>query len=242
MESKQEIYPNSPLIEVVFEIRFPGEPAVECRRHEFYDIVRNQYPIVFVPQIQVGVSPALQPYRFERIDQSAGIMIAMDKFAYYTRKYPGYLEFKQEFLRLGSLFGELFNLSKLKRTGWRYINIIPFTRESGNIPLQRFFNLSPFFPNSELCSTKNTPEQYENLSITLISKIDDCSITTKLESLISSDMAREALVLDFDCAQEKDLVLSKTETYIETEHRLAKNLFEALITDNYRQYLRGDTI
>ncbi len=242
MESKQEIYPNSPLIEVVFEIRFPGEPAVECRRHEFYDMVRDQYPKVLVPQIQVGISPALQPYRFERGDESAGIMLAIDKFAYYARKYPGYLEFKQEFLRLVSLFGKLFNLSKLKRAGWRYINIIPFIRDSGNIPLQKFFNIVSFFPKSELYSTKKEPEQYKNLSITLISMINNCSITTKLESLITSDMAREALVLDFDCAQEKDLLLSKTETYIEENHRIAKNLFETLITGNYRQYLRGETI
>jgi hypothetical protein len=27
-----EIYPNSPLVEVIFEIRFSGEPIVECRR------------------------------------------------------------------------------------------------------------------------------------------------------------------------------------------------------------------
>jgi len=242
METKEEIYPNSPLVEVVFEIRFPGEPMVECRRHEFYDKVRDSYPRVLVPQIQAQGFPALEPYRFERGDRSAGVLLALDKFGYYTRKYPGYKEFKGEFSKLVSIFGKLFNLSKLKRTGWRYINIIPFTRESEMIPLKRFLNLGPFLPKSELDSTRDNSEQYENLSITLISKMDDCSITTKLESIISSDGSREALLLDFDCAKWKNLSFSKTETYIEENHKVARNLFERLITDSYRQYLRGETI
>jgi uncharacterized protein (TIGR04255 family) len=235
MEIKKEIYPNSPLVEVVFEIRFPGEPAVECRRDEFYAAVREEYPEVFVPEIQVAGAPALQPYRFGKLDRSAGIMLAIDKFAYYTRKYPGYKEFEREFLTVLSKFHELFRLEKLKRTGWRYINIIPFTREGGNIPLKRFLNFGLHLP-------QGISEQYENLSITSISKIDNCSVTTKLESIISSDRSREALLLDFDCAKSKGLLFSKTETYIEESHKVARKLFESLITDSYREYLRGEEI
>jgi len=46
---ESEIYPNSPLIEVIFEIKFPGEPVVECRRDIFYELVREDYPKVLVP-------------------------------------------------------------------------------------------------------------------------------------------------------------------------------------------------
>ena len=242
MEIKEEIYPNSPLVEVVFEIRFPGEPMVECRRHEFYDHVRSDYPRVLVPQIKAEGFPALEPYRFEKANGSAGIMLAIDKFAYYARKYPGYEEFKEELLKLASKFDKLFHLSNLKRTGWRYINIIPYTRENGSIPLKRFFNFDLYLPRRELITQIDAPEQYENLSITLISRIDNYSITTKLESIISSDGSREALLLDFDCAKSKDLLFSKTETYIEESHRIARNLFESLITDSYRKYLRGEEI
>ncbi len=235
MEPKQEIYPNSPLVEVVFEIRFSGEPMIECRRHELYASVRNNYPKVLVPQVQAEGFPALAPYRFERSDGAAGIMLAIDKFSYYARKYPGYIEFKREFLELASIFNILFPLEKLKRVGWRYVNVIPFTRESGSIPLKRFLNFGLYLG-------KETSDKYENLSVTLISKTNDCSITTRLESMISSDTSREALLLDFDCAKEKELSFSKTETYIEETHQVARNLFEELITDNYRKYLRDEVI
>jgi len=235
MEITKEIYPRQPLVEVVFEIRFPGEPVVECRRHEFYIKVRKGYPNVFVPQVQAGSFPALTPYRFERPDGAAGIMIAIDKFSYFARKYPGYDEFEKECLQLLTEFNELFNLEKLKRVGWRYVNIIPFTRENGNIPLKRFFNSSIYLG-------KSVSDQYENLSITLVSKIDEYSVTTILESMKSSDGSREALLLDFDCSKEKNLLFSEIETYIAETHKIARNMFEQMITDDYRKYLKGEGI
>jgi uncharacterized protein (TIGR04255 family) len=242
MELKDEIYPNSPLVEVVFEIRFPGEPMVECRRHEFFARVRDEYPRVLVPQIQVPSFPALDPYQFEREDRYAGVLLAMDKFGYYTRRYPGFREFRRTFLKLAAVFGEIFNIEKLKRTGWRYINIIPFTREGGNIPLNRFLDIGPFLGRDQMDSAWTSREQYENLSITLMSRIEHCSVTTKLESIISSDQSREALLLDFDCAKLENLIFSETHAYMDESHRVARKLFETLITERYRQYLRGEVL
>ena len=242
MEPKDEIYPNSPLVEVVFEIRFPGEPMVECRRHEFFARVRDEYPRVLVPQMQVPGFPALEPYRFEREDRCAGMLLAIDKFGYYTRRYPGFREFRGTFLKLMSAFGEMFNIARLKRTGWRYINVIPFTREGGNIPLNRFLDVGPFLRGDHMGSVRASREQYENLNITLMLKIDRCSVTTKLESIISSDQSREALLLDFDCAKLENLMFPETEAYIDESHQVARNLFETLITERYRQYLRGEVL
>jgi len=233
MEIKKEIYPNQPLVEVVFEIRFPGEPIIECKRGEFYDKIRENYPNVLVPQLKAGAFPALVPYRFERSDGAAGTMVAIDKFSYYSRKYPGYDNFKKEFFQLLSEFNKLCNLNKLNRVGWRYVNIIPFTRENGNIPFKRFLN-------SDLRLTKDIQDGYENLSLMLVSKTGDCSITTILESTKSSDATREALLLDFDCSREKDLCFPKIETYIDESHGTARTMFEQMITDDYRKYLRGE--
>jgi len=236
MEVEKKVYPNQPLIEVVFEIRFPGEPVIECKRYEFYNKVRKDYSHVIIPSIQAEGFPALNPYRFEKADGSAGTMIAIDKFSYYTHKYPGYDEFKKEFLLLVSEFNKLFNLTKLIRVGWRYVNIISFTRENGHIPLKRFFN-------SVLHLGKDISDEYENLNIILVSKKDAYSITTRLESMKKTDgSGGEALLLDFDCSNNKDLWFPKIETYIECTHNIARNMFEQIITTDYRKYLLGEKI
>ena len=229
------LYKNPPLIEAIFEIRFPGEPAIECHRDEFYKRIRNEYPRILVPRMKAQRFPALEPYRFEKQDKSSGIMLAINKFSYYSRKYPGYTKFQKESMGLIQGFGNIFNLDKLNRTGWRYINIIPFTRETGNIPLKRFLNL-------RLITPKSMPDQFENISIVFILKVNGGSITVKLESMMTEDKKNEALLLDFDYVKVKNLAFRKVKSYMQESHRFTRTLFEELITNNYRKYLRGETI
>ncbi len=235
MRIKSEVYSNSPLNEVVFEMKFMGEPAIECQRDKFFKRVRNKYPNVLVPGVKAEEFPALAPYRFENQDRSSGIMMAINRFAYYSRKYRGYKIFRKEAVWLMQVFGNVFKLNKLNRTGWRYINIIPFTREDGYLPLKRFFNVKLIMP-------KSVPDQYENLSIVFITKTNGGSITVKLESMMAADKSHEAFLLDFDYAKVKKLTFDKIGSYINESHRFTRALFEELITNSYRKYLRGETI
>ncbi|GAG28299.1 unnamed protein product, partial [marine sediment metagenome] len=82
--SEPTLYPNSPLAEVVFEIRFPGEPAVECRRDDFFALVRQDFPKVWVPNIEAGQAVALQSYHFKSEDDKETLMVAINRFAYAT--------------------------------------------------------------------------------------------------------------------------------------------------------------
>ena len=43
MVEHKDIYPNSPLVEVGFEMRFPGEPRVECNRDILYEKIRGDF-------------------------------------------------------------------------------------------------------------------------------------------------------------------------------------------------------
>jgi uncharacterized protein (TIGR04255 family) len=235
MAEYTDIYPNSPLVEVVFEIRFPGEPKIECNRDVFYERIRQDFPIVLVPSIKPGGFPALEPYRFEGQDLKAGMMLALNKFAYYVRQYPGYDMFAKGALKWINEFGRIYRISKLSRSGLRYINIIPFSRESGLIPLNRFLKIRLDLPAVY-------PDNFENLSLVFISKTEGGSITTKIDSIISADRSHEAILLDFDYAKERDLAIESVEGYIEESHTYTKRMFEELITDEYRRYLKGDTI
>lgn len=231
-----EVYPNSPLVEVIFEIRFPGEPIVECRRDIFYDLIRNDYPKVLVPQTKEGTFVALEPYRFEKDDNSCGIMLALNKLAYYCRKYPGFDLFKKEIIRLINKFKKAYpQVDKLNRTGFRYVNIIPFTREEGLVPLDSFLKLKLHMPAA-------IPERYKNISIGFVAQTKGGSITTRVETLAAADKSGEALLLDFDYAKEKSLSIKKISQYLDESHNYSRQLFEDLITDNYRMFLRGETI
>jgi uncharacterized protein (TIGR04255 family) len=231
----EEIYPNSPLAEVVCEIRFPGEVEIEGRRHEFFAKVRDEYPNVLVPPAQAGKHLALEPYRFEREDKTAGIMVAMNLLALYARDYPGFARFKAEFMRLHRLFGQTFTLDRLTRVGWRYINVIPFARQEGLIPLAQFLKVGFQIP-------RIVPERIQALDLTLLSKTDRGAVTTKLTTMLRDPGGQEAILLDFDYSKEQDLQFSQTAIYLDEAHAFTRGLFEELITDEYRQYLKGEVL
>lgn len=233
---KTEIYPNSPLVEVIFEIRFPGEPIVECRRDIFYDLVRADYSKLLVPQAKEGNFIALEPYHFEKEDHSSGIMLSVNKLSYYSLKYPGFNEFKKEAIKLIKKFIKAYpKITKLNRTGFRYVNIIPFAREEGIVPIDKFLKVKLQIPST-------IPEKYTNISLGFIAKTTGGLITTRIESVKSIDNSGEALLLDIDFAKEDNLSINYVNKYLDESHKISRQLFEDLITDDYRQFLKGETV
>jgi uncharacterized protein (TIGR04255 family) len=103
------------------------------------------------------------------------------------------------------------------------------------IPLNRFLKIRLDLPEV-------FPDNFENLNLVFISKTSGGAITTKIESMISVDRSHEAILLDFDYAKEKELTIESIDQYLEESHAYTKRMFEELITDEYRQYLKGDTI
>ena len=226
-----EVYPNSPLVEVVCEIRFPGELAIECRRDEFYEKIRERYPRILIPQ----GGDRTAPYRFENEEKTSEINLGLNRFSLHSKRYEGHRPFITEFVELSEMLYKTYNIKRLHRVGWRYVNVIPYTRENGIVPLNRFITARVAFP-------KGISDEFENLSLMLISKVSKGSITTRIESIIRADNQQEALLLDFDFGLTEDLSFSKIRAHVNKVHKETRALFENLITDEYREYLRGEAI
>ena len=162
-------------------------------------------------------------------------MLAIDKFSYYNKKYAGHKEFMKEFIRLNDIFSKTFSIDNPIRLGWRYINVIPFTRDSGLIPLSDFFNLKFSFSENQMTN-------FENLDTVFVTKVEDGSITAKLQTAMDSKSRQEVFVFDIDFAKTENLSLRNIENNMKQAHNQARLLFENSITDKYRDYLRGEKI
>ncbi len=233
MQNQTEIYPHAPLLETIFEIRFPGELSVECRRDVFYESVRSRFPILRVPLPVPGEPRALQPYEFESDDGSDKLMVSLNSFAYSTKRYRGFGTFKEVALEYVMEFGEMFKLAKIHRTGLRYINVIPFTREEGLVPLEHYLTLNLNLANRNLLG-------FKDFSVALATPANPGMLTVRIGTI--SNPQGEALLLDFDFAREKDLDLAKIAEYLQESHDFTKRFFEELITDNYQRLMRGEVV
>jgi uncharacterized protein (TIGR04255 family) len=230
-----EIYPKSPLREVICEITFPGEISVETQREKFYSLIRKRYPDIYVPQIEPGKHAALQPYRFEKHDRSAGVAVALNRYSYYERGYTGHKKFIGEFRALASLIKKLYGIEGLNRVGWRYINVVPYVREKGLVPLNEYLRLSVVIPGVESA-------RFEHVALHFTLKTREASVTTRIASLIDQSTQQEALLVDFDCFVSDGLTMSKLAEGVKKVHLAGREMFENIITENYRSYLRGETL
>jgi uncharacterized protein (TIGR04255 family) len=223
-------YPNSPLQRVVFEIRFPGEPSIECHRDDFFSVVREEFPRVLVPKLQPGAAAALSPYHFQRIDETASLLTALNLFAYLTSTYPGFAKFKHEVLKWVGEFGKRFNLDGLTRTGLRYTNIIPYAPGEA-FPVTNFLNVGVTLGAVE-------SSRFSQFSLSAVIPIASGRMLTVQ---VQEDEALSAIVLDFDFAiLGDDLKIADVERYLDDSHRETKLLFEGLLTSGYRSFLRGE--
>jgi uncharacterized protein (TIGR04255 family) len=185
--------------------------------------------------MEQGRSMATTPYTFEREDRSAGVMLSLSSLGLHFKKYDGFPAFRKEILRVLSIFDELFNVDELDRIGLRYVNIISYAREKGVVPIQKYLNIKIKLP--ELISS-----QMKNFSIMFEPKMEGGTITTRIKPLISKDGIHEAIVLDFDYAKTGGVRFGLLEKYIDESHQHTKRFFEALVTEDYKRFMVGDSI
>ena len=227
----EEIYPNSPLVEVVCEIRFPPSLLIDSQKHEFQLQIEGEYPrLKFVAGAQGRQN--LASFRFENAEMTAGILLGLDKLARYDKAYSGHKNFIRQFFVAFDAFKKAFPIKTLTRVGWRYINIIPFLRgEEGLVPLEDFLNIKILYSDA--------PARHLGFDVTMESRLGPGSLTTKLATLRDQNTEREALLLDFDYALTENLRLSNLRPYIRDAHRETRRAFELMITDGYRAFLRA---
>ncbi len=235
LKEDTEIYLNAPLVETIFEIKFPGEPMVECHRDLLFNKIRNEYPNVLVPTAITGKAMSLEPYRFVSEDKKSGFMLSLNSFAFFTKDYKGFSIFKETVIKYFNIFKSLYKIKNLSRTGLRYINIIPFIRDENDIfPINHFLTISLQLPES-------IPSNFKELSINFKSETDGGYITTQILP-VSNNKNDESIILDFDYAKTENLSIDKLNKYLAESHTFTKKIFKELVTKEYLQVMRGEVI
>ena len=103
------------------------------------------------------------------------------------------------------------------------------------MPLDRFLNIRFQMPIT-------ITGKYSNISLGFIAKANKGSITARIETLKATDQSGEAILLDLDYAKEEGLSMKNINKYLDESHNYSRQIFEDLITDSYRMFLRGETI
>ncbi|MCK4329817.1 TIGR04255 family protein [candidate division WOR-3 bacterium] len=223
-------YKNPPIVQAVVEIKFPAELSIECRKDEYYEKIRKDFPNILVPVIDRPDPYPLRNYKFETMDKFRMITFSINRFSYHTKRYVDFKEFSTMAIKYSKMFCDLYKISSLKRIGLRYINHINITRQNGLIPIDKYLNFGYKLPES-------IPSNFDLFQSILLSKFDDA----KLRILINSEPTQaggEIIVLDFDFSYEGELVTDDYADYLNKSHGYTKCVFEDIISSEYKKFMK----
>ncbi len=226
------ILPNSPLAEVVCELRFPGDLSLLGKWGEIQADLRGDYPSLFVPAAVPGTAPMLQPTQLATPDRKGKVMLAINSFAVSTHSYSGFDDFLAAFRAALDVFRRHTNVEAFTRLGLRYTNILPRDFGDGPMPpgaLHPCLNLR--------LSSQLQPAAAEAPQLVYLAHRTPLDLRL---SLVTAPEFNAATKLDLDCYQNDELPVERLDGFLSESHDFIEQTFLSLLTDEYHRYLKGE--
>lgn len=241
--SARPLLPNSPLGEVVFEVRFPGDLSLPHAWGELQKIIGTDFPNLFVPHLNPGDAPALTPYRLASSDGLEMVTLSLNSVAFITRRYKTYADFRSRFLAVFKAFTDVFSPRKITRTGLRFVNYLPSNfgdaaPVAGNfhpglkLKLEGVTGLELQLNQPQLVFTVNV--RAHSLRVSLVPD------QRTMQGAPSNYQAMASVLLDFDCYSDIERPVTEVPASLDQSHQIVDAAFLGMITPAYEKYLRGE--
>lgn len=224
-------YKNQTVVGVSLEAYFKGRLGVYAGFERIQQIVGDRFPNLFVPNALHGEHIALKPFQLRNREGSEVLGIALNQASYTSRKYPGFVDFREKALHhVRTMLNEL-RVPELARLVFRYDNELLIDRESdGTIPLGRVLRVYP--------ACEQQPPRYLNFTMESVRYWHRGRLHT---SVGASPDASGAERLRFSIAAEVTPggPVEQLDDMTDASHDEARGYFEQLITDDFRAWLKG---
>ncbi len=168
------------------------------------------------------------------METQQSISLSADRFSYAEENYECHTEFFDRFLEHARLLEEAYSVNSYVRFGLRYVNFIPFVRVGKVIPVKDFLK-------AELILASAYGEELEQLNLFINKNLDDANLNFKLASA-RDNSGNDGLVLDFDHFVVDSIEYTDLHAKLKAANFYIKSMFEEIITDSYRSYLKGEAL
>lgn len=210
-----------PLIEATIEVRFHGDARVDAIRGNFQEAIVEEFPLLFVPEVTLGESPALVPYRFQNQDGTRTVALAINSLAYLTKQYPGWATFQRDFLGYWGEFTSRAQPRGIGRVGMRFVN-----QFDGELYEHLDLDGAPEYLaplRNATCDFLRSATNYDNGQVGLLINVH-------------KPQNESALVLDYD-AYAQNATLETLEATLEELHSRIEAEFQLALRDEYARTL-----
>lgn len=231
--AEKATFSKAPLRQVVFEIRFPSSLSAACRRDEFYNEVREDYPQAVLPKLTFDKHPLAQASQYVNKDGTRIITCSSEALSFNTYNYQGFETFREEVMRLIKIFLRKYNtIDEITRVGLRYINDIPVERRGNKVDLTRYLNFKFSLPN---VLDKHLLDFFQT-AFYIELEAGTSGIRVSIDS--TKEEGKDILVLDLDLISTRKIDSKEIEKYLIGYHDKIEEIFLDITTEEYKESIR----
>jgi uncharacterized protein (TIGR04255 family) len=224
-----EVFPNNPLREVAFEIRFPRNLRILPQIYQFQEYLGGEFNIYGREETIAINSPIIYNYVFQTQANAKIIKVWEDKFVFVVTKYESFEKFVKVLVEYSQNFCSIYKVTQLGRIGLRYVNnlILPegFGVQKITEYVRPYVNLASF-SYAELA-------QYSTESLLVKT---GCSLIAR--SGFASSKSNNIYVLDIDAFIEGPRGPKDLRSIVDNLHQEVQLEFLGHVTDSYKQIMR----
>lgn len=227
-----EVFPNNPIQEVAFEIRFPHNLRVNRDICELQESLAQDYTDLSFGEES---SPTETVFTYHLISKRLGrtIKVSENRFAIILNKYTSFELFTQEVLKHTQQVCEIFRIKQITRAGLRYVNNIHIPNIGGSFPLEKF--VKPYIDFERLSSA-----QAKQFAVEMLLNKEDCLFLVRSAFLTQTPIANAGFyILDLDAFFEGKVEYSNLFQVLSNLHLQIQVEFLNHITEDYKQQMRG---
>lgn len=221
---------NPPLLEAVFEIRFPPLPDYALFLTHIHTLAKEKYPhlervktfeIDMPPGVQIGGIPL---HRFINSDKNFLFQTGIDLISVNVLAYKGFAAFLEQIKEVLVSVQAFVEFGKLSRVGLRYINRFEVVEDNALSSL----NVNIPFNDMNVGTTKEFSLSYVRvLPNELFLNIRVYNALVSKATILDIDVSKEAL----ESTWELDNVLD----WVNTSHEIVWDSFSGLISDQEKR-------
>lgn len=225
-------YPNQQLRSVSLETFFRGRLDGLVRMGEVQAELDERFPNLLVPNLQPGEAWALRPSHLRNRESTRSVALAMNQATYVAFDYPGYEAFIAEAIEILPQALRTMRIDELTRAVYRYDNAIDMPRDDeGYLPLDQLLDLSlPGWMGAG---------PLRQLSMEWSRKWEGGTISGRV--FHEDHEAHSTLRILIAASVEPAGAVSNLESYASAAHEQAVGVFEAMITEPFREFLAMST-
>ncbi|MHA2253277.1 MAG: TIGR04255 family protein [Candidatus Kariarchaeaceae archaeon] len=246
---KKDSYPNSPVIEVAWEIRFQDDTKIDLEKiqNEFVSKLIHQYPRADPIneagfEVSFGLSEASNYTQFpkkhvgfELKDENIKnfVKLSTKNLIVNTREHKNFRKFRDALSDVLNIFNDVFptfSFLDISRIGLRYINVCELPENNKDL-IDKYLILP-------IDSNKYPIKTIGNFRSEMLQQFDPIKFRSIYQSILVENLPR--ILIDFDAfttnIEEKDSGKSWIEDVIELTknmHKLIKESFQVSITEEF---------